>query len=134
MTAAKEKVNQVLASTASARLGAKMVFVDLAGAEYHHQEKGVALKAPRQTPVERQEGQQISTDLFALKEVIRAWSENRPRIPFRSSALTMVLRENFVKSGQTRSAVIVTVSPAQEQYSATLNSLRYASLIGVVRA
>ncbi|KAK6860843.1 hypothetical protein PG995_004479 [Apiospora arundinis] len=106
-----------------------MVFVDLAGAEYH-QEKGAQLQTPKQTPQERQEGRQINTDLLALKEVIRAWSKNEPRIPFRASSLTMVLREHFMTSGEGSSAMIVTVSPAQEQYLATLNSLKYGSLVG----
>jgi len=129
VTAAEEEVDQILMSSPFPCLGGKMVFVDLAGAEYH-QEKGVQLSVPKQTPQERQEGQQINTDLLALKEVIRAWSENRPRIPFRNSALTMVLRENFLSGGKTKSAMIVTVSPAKEQYAATLNSLKYGSLVG----
>ncbi|KAK5659915.1 hypothetical protein OQA88_13379 [Cercophora sp. LCS_1] len=129
VTAAEEEVTKILASSPSPCLGGKMVFVDLAGAEYH-QEKGVQLSVPKQTPQERQEGQQINTDLLALKEVIRAWAENKPRIPFRNSALTMVLRENFRSGGRSKSAMIVTVSPAVEQYAATLNSLKYGSLVG----
>ncbi|KAK6829912.1 P-loop containing nucleoside triphosphate hydrolase protein [Apiospora arundinis] len=127
--AAEEQVDHILASTMSPCLGAKMVFVDLAGAEYH-QEKGAQLQTPKQTPQERQEGRQINTDLLALKEVIRAWSKNEPRIPFRASSLTMVLREHFMTSGEGSSAMIVTVSPAQERYLATLNSLKYGSLVG----
>lgn len=132
---AEKEVERILESDGSAApcLGAKMVFVDLAGAEYH-QEKGSAMPAFKQTPQERQEGRQINTDLLALKEVIRAWSKNQPRIPFRSSALTMVLRDHFVKSEKGSSAMIVTVSPAKEQYAATLNSLKYGSLVGAARA
>jgi len=129
VTAAEGQVNSVLRSGILPCLGAKMMFVDLAGAEYH-QEKGAHLQPPKQTSQEIQEGRQINTDLLALKEVIRAWSKNQPRIPFRSSVLTMVLREHFMASEKGSSAMIVTVSPAKDQYAATLNSLKYASLVG----
>jgi hypothetical protein len=107
-----------------------MVFVDLAGAEYHH-EKIMQLQTFKQTPQERQEGRQINTDLLALKEVIRAWSSRQTRVPFRSSPLTMVLREHFMNP-RCSAAMIITVSPAREQYAATLNSLKYGSLVGAV--
>ena len=131
---AEEEVQAVLqASDAPPCLGAKMVFVDLAGAEY--MDYGTAGRnagrQPKQTPQERQEGRQINSDLLALKEVMRAWSDGggQKRIPFRSSTLTMVLREHFLsKTGS--SSVIVTVSPAAGEYAATMNSLKYASLVG----
>ncbi|OAP60574.1 kinesin family protein [Fonsecaea erecta] len=134
VAAAEALVDEILELSASPCLGAKMVFVDLASAEYQ-QEKGSAQpQLTKQTPQERQEGRQINTDLLALKEVMRAWSKNQPRIPFRSSALTTVLREHFSSSEKGNSAMIVTVSPAMEQYSATLNSLKYGSLVGVAHA
>ncbi len=43
----------------------------------------------------------------------------------------MVLREHFLNSERGNSAMIVTVSPAKDQYTATLNSLKYGSLVGV---
>lgn len=129
VTAAEEHVAGVLESSSHKCLGGKMVFVDLAGAEYQR-DKNSPLQTAKQTPQERQEGRQINTDLLALKEVIRAWSTNQPRIPFRSSPLTMVLREHFLGSKNATSAMIVTVSPAKEQYAATLNSLKYGSLVG----
>lgn len=107
-----------------------MVFVDLAGSEYQH-EKGAQALTMKQTPQERQEGRQINTDLLALKEVIRAWSTNQSRIPFRSSPLTMALREHFLGCGDGASAMIVAVSPANNQYAATLNSFKYGSLVGM---
>lgn len=129
VTSAEEHVESIPKSSTSHCLGAKMVFVDLAGAEYH-QEKGAQVQIPKQSPQERQEGRQINSDLLALKEVIRAWSKNQARIPFRSSALTMVLRDHFLKSDKGSSAMIVTVSPAKDQYAATLNSLKYGGLVG----
>lgn len=110
-------------------LGGKLVFVDLAGSEYYS-EKSMASQVKTQTPQEKQEGRQINTDLLALKEVIRAFASRQKRIPFRSSPLTMVLREHFTGSKDGTSAMIVTVSPAGNQYAATLNSLKYGSLVG----
>lgn len=130
VAAAEEHINTILSSSKAQCVGAKMVFVDLAGSEYQH-EKGAQALTMKQTPQERQEGRQINTDLLALKEVIRAWSTNQSRIPFRSSPLTMVLREHFLGCGDGASAMIVAVSPANNQYAATLNSLKYGSLVGM---
>ncbi|KAI5465251.1 P-loop containing nucleoside triphosphate hydrolase protein [Mariannaea sp. PMI_226] len=129
VAAAERRIEEIITSRASLSLGTKMVFVDLAGAEYY-EGNGPRLRTINQTPQERQEGRQINTDLLALKEVMRAWSQNDKRIPFRSSTLTMVLREHFMNTEQGNSAIIVTLSSAADQYAATLNSLKYASLIG----
>ncbi|KAB5547254.1 kinesin-like protein [Coniochaeta sp. 2T2.1] len=134
VASAEAAVDNILKSSTSPCLGAKMVFVDLAGAEYHQEKGGLQLQTPRQTPQERQEGRQINSDLLALKEVMRAWSQQQARIPFRSSALTMVLREHFLSSERGSSTMIVTVSPVDEQYAATINSLKYGSLVGFAGA
>ncbi|KAJ4253442.1 hypothetical protein NW762_010600 [Fusarium torreyae] len=126
---AENKIEQILASSNATCLGAKMVFVDLAGAEYFEGNRSGPTFV-KQTPQERQEGRQINSDLLALKEVMRAWSKNEARIPFRSSTLTMVLRDHFISTGKGSSTIIVTLSPAADQYAATLNSLKYASLVG----
>lgn len=132
VTAAEQNIKAILEASAFPCLGAKMVFVDLAGAEYYD-DNGTRSQTVRQTPQERQEGRQINTDLLALKEVMGAWSKGQKRIPFRSSTLTMALREHFMSSGKGNSTIIVTISPAMEQYKATLNSLKYASLVGAAR-
>lgn len=111
-------------------LGAKFVFVDLAGSEYFDQGTATSSVRPKQTPQEQKQGRQINTDLFALKEVIRAKASNQVRIPFRSSPLTMVLRSHFLAMNKGQSAMILTVSPADDQFAATLNTLKYGSLVG----
>ncbi|KAH8823892.1 kinesin-like protein [Flagelloscypha sp. PMI_526] len=127
---AEKHVAKVLNS--SQPLGGAFLFVDLAGAEYQ-QDKSSPSSHPlfEQTPQERQEGRQINTDLLALKGVIRAYVSNQSRIPFRSSPLTMVLQEYFPDSRNGTSAMIVTVSPAMDQYAATLNSLKFGSQVGI---
>lgn len=132
VTAAEQKIEAILKESAFPCLGAKMVFVDLAGAEFYDN-NGTGTQQIQQTPQERQEGRQINTDLLALKEVMGAWSRGQKRIPFRSSSLTMALREHFMSAEKGNSTIIVTISPATEQYKATLNSLKYASLIGAAR-
>lgn len=112
-------------------LGGKLVFVDLAGSEYYSEKATSSVLGPKPTPQEKQEGRQINTDLLALKEVIRARALNQARIPYRSAPLTMVLREHFQGSENTQSAIILTVSPSSEQFSATMNTLKYGNLVGV---
>lgn len=109
-------------------LGGKFVFVDLAGSEYLHSSSSGA--RPKQTPEERRQGRQINSDLFALKEVIRAKALCQKRIPFRSSPLTMVLRSYFDATKGGQSAMILTVSPSKTQFSATMNTLKYGNLVG----
>ncbi|KAK3187292.1 hypothetical protein K4F52_003923 [Lecanicillium sp. MT-2017a] len=123
------------ASDTTPSLGGKMVFVDLAGAEYQQENRSTsAVSATKQTPTEKQEARQINTDLLALKEVFRAWATKQRRVPFRSSPLTMVLRETFMAAKNCGSGMIVTVSPAKGHYAATMNSLKYGSLMGSVQA
>jgi hypothetical protein len=126
---AEEHESHVFTSTAAVHqcVGGKLVFVDLAGAEFLSSTTGPALK---QTAQEKQEGKQINTDLLALKEVIRARSLGQSRIPYRSSPLTMVLRGHFKSSADTHSAMILTVSPEANQYMATTNTLKYGDLVG----
>ncbi|KAF2848241.1 kinesin family protein [Plenodomus tracheiphilus IPT5] len=120
-SAAEEVIAAIIRSGPAPCLGAKMVFVDLAGAEYY-EGNGFHSQVSKQTLQERQEGRQINT-----------WSQSQKRIPFRASTLTMILREHFTSTGKGNSTIIVTVSPAAEQFAATLNSLKYASLVGAVK-
>lgn len=112
-------------------LGGKFVFVDLAGSEYFDRGNDVSVVGPKQTTQERQQGRQINTDLFALKEVIRARASGQARIPFRSSPLTMILRSHFLATNKGQSAMILTVSPSEPQFAATLNTLKYGNLVAV---
>lgn len=131
---AEADVSQVFASSPHPCLGGKFVFVDLAGSEYFDQGTGTSTLGPKPSPQERQEGRQINTDLFGLKEVLRARALGLPRIPFRSAPLTMALREHFLGSEDSTSAMILTVSPSSDQFSATTNTLKYGNLVGMASA
>lgn len=128
LKAAENAVADHLKSCRSQSLGGKYVFIDLAGSEYFDRKDGMSAKI-RQTPQERQQGRQINSDLFALKEVIRARASGQARIPYRSSALTMVLRNHFEASSGGQSSMILTVSSEQAHCAATLNTLKHGSLI-----
>jgi hypothetical protein len=132
IVAAEGDIEAVIESGSAPCLGAKMVFVDLAGAEYY-EGHGFRSQVSKQTLQEHQEGRQINSDLLALKEVMRAWSQSQKRIPYRSSTLTMILREHFTSTSEGNPTIIVTVSPAAEKFAATLNSLKYASLVGAAK-
>ena len=131
LKAAEELVKECFKASLHACLGGKYVFVDLAGSEYFDDAGSAAIKKPQQSAQERKQGRQINTDLFALKEVIRARALHQPRIPFRSSPLTMILRSHFLAQNAASSAMILTVSPAEAQFAATVNTLKYGNLVGV---
>ncbi|KAL2401715.1 hypothetical protein ABEF93_008030 [Exophiala dermatitidis] len=132
---AEDAVAECLRRRPHSCLGGKFVFVDLAGSEFFDRADYVVGGGPKQTPQERQQGRQINSDLFALKEVIRARALGQAHIPFRSSSLTMILRSHFAATatgkGQGQSAMILTVSPAEQQFIATMNTLKYGNLVGV---
>ncbi|KAJ5172554.1 P-loop containing nucleoside triphosphate hydrolase protein [Penicillium capsulatum] len=127
---AEEHKSEIFAATSRAYpcIGGKLVVVDLAGAKFLSGITGASIK---QTPLEKQKGKQINTDLLALKEVIRARSLASSRIPYRSSPLIMVPREHFEASDDAHSVMILTVSPGADQYAATMNTLKYGDLVGL---
>lgn len=91
--------------------------VDLAGSER-------AADTAANDKQTRLEGAEINKSLLALKECIRGLDERKKHIPFRGSKLTEVLRDSFV--GNSRTAMIATISPATSNAEHTLNTLRYA--------
>ncbi|RAH72530.1 kinesin family protein [Aspergillus aculeatinus CBS 121060] len=135
---AARTVEEVMRTAGHACLGGKLVLVDLAGSEFYHDKSIAAVPRLKPSPQEQREGRQINTDLLALKEVIRARAARAARIPYRSSPLTMVLREHFQgttggdEKGGSCSRMILTVSPALGQAAATVNTLKYGNLVGMV--
>lgn len=136
VAAAENAVAQCFTLSPHACLGGKFVFVDLAGSEYF--ESSVSSGSEKQTREEQQQGRQINTDLFALKEVIRARALGQSRTPYRASPLTMVLRshfEGFGKGiGKGTSAMVLTVSDEDGMSAATRNTLKYGCLVGLAGA
>ncbi|XP_033348782.1 kinesin-like protein unc-104 isoform X5 [Bombus vosnesenskii] len=102
----------------------KISLVDLAGSERADSTgaKGTRLK----------EGANINKSLTTLGKVISALAEiaatkkkkKADFIPYRDSVLTWLLRENL--GGNSKTAMIAAVSPADINYDETLSTLRYA--------
>ncbi|XP_058861483.1 kinesin-like protein KIF14 isoform X3 [Acipenser ruthenus] len=106
--------------------------VDLAGSERSSsaQTSGMRLK----------EGASINRSLMTLGKVISALSEatqskKKPFIPYRDSLLTWLLKESL--GGNSKTAMLATVSPAAVNLEETLSTLRYAkqarSIINVAK-
>uniref|UniRef100_A0A8C1UED6 Kinesin family member 1C n=1 Tax=Cyprinus carpio TaxID=7962 RepID=A0A8C1UED6_CYPCA len=101
----------------------KISLVDLAGSERADSSgaRGMRLK----------EGANINKSLTTLGKVISALADmqcSKKRrsdfIPYRDSVLTWLLRENL--GGNSRTAMIAALSPADINYEETLSTLRYA--------
>ncbi|XP_050522646.1 kinesin-like protein unc-104 isoform X8 [Daktulosphaira vitifoliae] len=101
----------------------KISLVDLAGSERADSTgaKGTRLK----------EGANINKSLTTLGKVISGLAEMASKkkkkgdfIPYRDSVLTWLLRENL--GGNSKTAMIAAISPADINYDETLSTLRYA--------
>ncbi|XP_055332251.1 kinesin-like protein unc-104 isoform X2 [Paramacrobiotus metropolitanus] len=119
-----------LATNLVAEKVSKISLVDLAGSERAESTgaQGVRLK----------EGANINKSLTTLGKVISALAEMASNkdiakkdkkkkaefIPYRDSVLTWLLRENL--GGNSRTAMIAAISPADINYEETLSTLRYA--------
>ncbi|XP_075384866.1 kinesin-like protein KIF14 [Tenrec ecaudatus] len=103
------------------RVTSRMNLIDLAGSE--------RCCAAHTSGDRLKEGVSINKSLLTLGKVISALSEpaNRKKvfIPYRESVLTWLLKESL--GGNSKTAMIATVSPAASNVEETLSTLRYAS-------
>jgi kinesin family protein C2/C3 len=111
----------------SADVKAKLNLVDLAGSENVNR-SGATGKI-------LQEAKYINKSLSALGDVIHALIEAKKRIsnqhiPFRNSKLTMLLRDSL--QGNSKTVMIVQVSPSATDVVETLNTLQFASRVRTV--
>uniref|UniRef100_A0A8C2YY19 Kinesin family member 1B n=1 Tax=Cyclopterus lumpus TaxID=8103 RepID=A0A8C2YY19_CYCLU len=99
----------------------KISLVDLAGSE--------RADSTGATGTRLKEGANINKSLTTLGKVISALAESKKKkktdfIPYRDSVLTWLLRENL--GGNSRTAMVAALSPADINYDETLSTLRYA--------
>uniref|UniRef100_A0A914KZY6 Kinesin-like protein n=2 Tax=Meloidogyne incognita group TaxID=654580 RepID=A0A914KZY6_MELIC len=102
----------------------KISLVDLAGSERSGSTEGQRLK----------EGANINKSLTTLGLVIKKLAEQSTKkkgkqqrvavIPYRDSVLTWLLKESL--GGNSKTAMIATISPAEINFEETLSTLRYA--------
>lgn len=91
--------------------------VDLAGSERLQMDE---VERSRTT-----ETKNINKSLANLSNVILALLKKQEHIPYRNSKLTYLLMPSL--GGNSKTLMFVNVSPLDENYSETLNSLRFAS-------
>ncbi|XP_039550033.1 kinesin-like protein KIF16B, partial [Pimephales promelas] len=104
----------------------KVHLVDLAGSE--------RADATQATGIRLKEGANINRSLVTLGIVISTLADlsigggikrKQNFVPYRDSALTWLLKDSL--GGNAKTIMIATISPADVNYSETLNTLRYAS-------
>jgi GTPase SAR1 family protein len=105
------------ALNASSEMSSRINLVDLAGSERADRTgaTGDTLK----------EGSNINKSLTTLGKVIHALADGKAKhVPFRDSALTLLLKENL--SGNSKTIMLAALSPADSNYEESLSTLRYA--------
>eukprot|EP00299_Pterocystis_sp_00344_P008613 c3339_g1_i2.p1 GENE.c3339_g1_i2~~c3339_g1_i2.p1 ORF type:complete len:511 (+),score=155.24 c3339_g1_i2:69-1535(+) len=107
-------------------LHGQLTLIDLAGSE-----KGA--DTPSSDKKTRNEAAEINKSLLALKECIRALGNGSSHAPFRSSKLTMLLRDALTDP-KSLAIMVACVSPGFFHAEATLNTLRYAERLKAVGA
>ncbi|GMH16689.1 hypothetical protein Nepgr_018530 [Nepenthes gracilis] len=114
----ESSARQFLGTGNSSNLSANVNFVDLAGSERASQTSsgGARLK----------EGCHINRSLLTLGKVIRNLSKGRNgHVPYRDSKLTRILQNSL--GGNSRTAIICTLSPAHSHIEQSRNTLLFAS-------
>lgn len=95
----------------------KLNLVDLAGSENSKSAGSVNVRA--------REAASINKSLLTLGRVINCLVDKTPHIPYRESKLTRLLKDSL--GGRTKTCIIATVSPAQQNQEEIRNTLDYAS-------
>ncbi|KAM0032373.1 putative plus-end-directed kinesin ATPase [Helianthus debilis subsp. tardiflorus] len=98
----------------------KLALVDLAGSERASETNNAGQKL--------RDGANINRSLLALANCINALGKQHKKglayVPYRNSKLTRILKVGL--SGNSQTVMIATISPADNQYHHTVNTLKYA--------
>ena len=114
----QEKVKNIKQETDRIITHSYLYLVDLAGSE--------RVKKTGATDMRLEEAKKINVSLLALGNVISALSDNKTNhISYRDSKLTRLLQESL--GGNSKTSLIVTVSPSDYNRDETISSLFFAS-------
>ena len=114
----KTKVKNLKVTTDRIITCSYLYLVDLAGSE--------RVKKTGATDMRLEEAKKINVSLLALGNVISALSDNKTNhISYRDSKLTRLLQESL--GGNSKTSLIVTVSPSDYNRDETISSLFFAS-------
>jgi len=102
---------------------AKVNLIDLAGSERKVKIGAVGSRLKEATS--------INKSLSTLGNVIAALAKNEKFIPYRSSVLTLLLRESL--GGNSKAIMLCAISPADDYAKETWSTLRYASRVKEIR-
>ncbi|KAL6512908.1 Kinesin-like protein KIN-8B [Orobanche hederae] len=98
----------------------KLALVDLAGSERASETNTGGQKL--------RDGANINRSLLALANCINALGKQQKKglayVPYRNSKLTRILKDGL--SGNSQTIMVATISPADNQYHHTVNTLKYA--------
>ncbi|XP_010943179.1 kinesin-like protein KIN-8B [Elaeis guineensis] len=98
----------------------KLALVDLAGSERASETRSGGQKL--------RDGANINRSLLALANCINALGKQQKKglayVPYRNSKLTRILKDGL--SGNSQTVMVATISPADDQYHHTVNTLKYA--------
>ncbi|GFZ18866.1 P-loop containing nucleoside triphosphate hydrolases superfamily protein [Actinidia rufa] len=98
----------------------KLALVDLAGSERASETNSGGQKL--------RDGANINRSLLALANCINALGKQKKKglayVPYRNSKLTRILKDGL--SGNSQTVMVATISPADNQYHHTVNTLKYA--------
>ncbi|KAJ3706127.1 hypothetical protein LUZ61_009832 [Rhynchospora tenuis] len=101
-------------------LRGKLALVDLAGSERASETNSGGQKL--------RDGANINKSLLALANCINALGKQHKKglayVPYRNSKLTRILKDGL--SGNSQTVMVATISPADDQYHHTINTLKYA--------